>query len=181
MPAVAQTQLGGALLTHLDEQLQSTRRLLDHVLRQGQATRRRSVDEVLTAMAAIQGEMERRGRLEGDRTALLGHAAARLGIPAHAVTLDALSTLLAPAEAAQAQHRSAELRGLLSEIGREHAINRALMKQELAFLDHLTRMLGSEEPMGYRPPGEARSPFSAAPMQPRPSGRAGLLSLDLEA
>jgi hypothetical protein len=51
--------------------------------------------------------------------------------------------------------RSAELRGLLSEIAREHGINRALMRQELTFLSHLTRLLGGEPDAGYRPPGAA--------------------------
>ena len=48
---------------------------------------------------------------------------------------------------------SAELRGLLAEIAREHGINRALMRQELTFLAHLTRVLGQEPEPGYRPPG----------------------------
>ena len=32
---------------------------------------------------------------------------------------------------------------------REHAINRVLMRQELAFLDHLMRELGAEPDTGY--------------------------------
>jgi hypothetical protein len=43
-----------------------------------------------------------------------------------------------------ARERSAELRGLLAEIAREHGINRALMRQELAFLSHLTRLVGND-------------------------------------
>jgi hypothetical protein len=35
---------------------------------------------------------------------------------------------------------SAELHGLLSEVQREHRVNRVLMHQELAFLDHLLRL-----------------------------------------
>ena len=52
--------------------------------------------------------------------------------------------------------RSAELRGLLAEIAREHGINRALMRQELAFLSHLTRLIGQEAEPGYSPPNGAR-------------------------
>ena len=44
--------------------------------------------------------------------------------------------------AALAQERSAELRGLLDVVAREHHVNRALMTQELAFLDHLLRLSG---------------------------------------
>jgi hypothetical protein len=43
------------------------------------------------------------------------------------------------------------LRRLLAEIAREHLVNRALMRQELAFLDHLTRLIGSDELPGYSP------------------------------
>ena len=59
--------------------------------------------------------------------------------------------------------RSAELRGLLAEIAREHGINRALMRQELAFLSHLTRLIGQEAEGGYTPPNAARSSASPAP------------------
>ena len=52
----------------------------------------------------------------------------------------------------------------LGEVGRRHQVNRALMKQELAFLEHLTRLLGSEEESGYSRPGEGEtlSPRAAA-------------------
>ena len=58
-----------------------------------------------------------------------------------------------PAPPPLARERSAELRGLLAEIAREHGINRALMRQELAFLSHLTRLIGADPETGYRPPG----------------------------
>ena len=47
-----------------------------------------------------------------------------------------------PESARVAHARTAELRGLLAEIQREHTTNRALMQQELAFLDHLLRLVG---------------------------------------
>jgi hypothetical protein len=58
-----------------------------------------------------------------------------------------------PQGGAAARQRSAELRGLLAEIAREHGINRALMRQELAFLSHLVRLLGNEPDGGYARPG----------------------------
>jgi hypothetical protein len=61
-------------------------------------------------------------------------------------------------EGARARQRSAELRGLLAEIAREHGINRALMRQELAFLDHLVRLIGQEPDTGYRPGAAAPPP-----------------------
>jgi hypothetical protein len=146
--------LGGAVIAHLDAQIDSARRLLDTVLRQGAAIRRQDVDEVVARMTDLQSEMEHRGGLELQRTNLLSHAGDQLGVAGHAITLDAMTTLMAPHEAAAARERSAELRGLLNEIGREHAINRALMRQELSFLDHLTRLMSGAADLGYRPPVE---------------------------
>jgi hypothetical protein len=143
------SDLGAAVITHLDEQLESSRRLLNHVLRQGAAVRRQDVDGVLTCIAEIQGEMDRRGKLEQHRGAILAHAGAHLQTNPAEVTLDALATLVEPHEAAGARERSAELRGLLAEIQREHVVNRALMRQELAFLEHLTRLIGGEDDLGY--------------------------------
>ena len=168
--------IGGEVIAHLDEQLASARRLLDAVLRQGAHTRRQDVDAVLGCLTEIQGEMERRGRLEQVRTAVLTRAAAELGIAPHLVTLDALASLMTPTEGDAARQRSAELRGLLAEVQREHVINRALMRQELAFLEHLTRMLGAEEDTGYGPGGTLNAPSGA----PRPAPTAHRV-LDLKA
>ena len=52
--------------------------------------------------------------------------------------------------------RSAELRGLLAEVQREHGVNRALMRQELAFLVHLTRQIGVDG-RGRRLPAAQRA------------------------
>src|SRR6476620_9481044 len=98
--------------------------------------------------------MEMRAQLEQQRTALLNRAGAQLGVAGHAITLDAMASLMDPAAAAAARSRSAELRGLLSEIQREHTVNRALMRQELAFLDHLTRMMSGQEDLGYQRPAD---------------------------
>src|SRR3954447_2029661 len=81
---------------------------------------------------------------------------------------------MAPLEAATARERSAELRGLLEEITREHGVNRALMRQELAFLDHLMRLVGQEPQAGYRRPrGAAPPPSPPAPRHRRPAEPAG--------
>jgi flagellar FlgN protein len=149
------TAFGGVVLRHLDAQVESARRLLDCVLRQGAAIRARDVERVLACLAELQAEMDRRGALERDRAQILQHAAGSLGCPGHAVTLDALTSLTSRHEGLAAKGRSAELRGLLAEVQREHTVNRALMRQELAFLSHLTHMLGVDgEDVGYRPPAE---------------------------
>jgi hypothetical protein len=149
------TPFGNVVTSHLQEQIASARRLLDAVLRQGAAIRASDVDGVLNRLSEIQVEMEHRGKIEQQRTQVLTYAAGELGCPAHAVTLDALASLLGEHEALAAKGASAELRGLLAEIQREHTVNRALMRQELAFLSHLTRMLGADtEDVGYRPPSE---------------------------
>ena len=147
------TMLEAELLAHLDVQLASARRLLGLVLEQGKAIRARDVDGVLGRLADVQTEMGRRGGLEQERAALLQRAGAALGVPATEVTLERLCTLVSPGAAEAARLRSGELRGLLAEIAREHGINRALMRQELAFLSHLTRLIGRETEPGYQATG----------------------------
>ena len=107
----------------------------------------------------------------------LGAPLAALGLPAHAVTLEALTSLMSPADARGATERSAELRGLLGEIAREHSTNRALMRQELAFLDHLTRLMGAQPETGYRPPAAPGGPA----VSPTASPATALRTLDLQA
>jgi hypothetical protein len=147
--------LEAELLAHLDAQLASARRLLGLVLEQGKAIRSHDVDGVLGKLAEVQTEMGRRGGLEQDRAGLLQRAGASLGVPATEVTLERLCLLVTPGAAEAARQRSAELRGLLGEIAREHGINRALMRQELAFLSHLTRLIGRETEPGYQATGGA--------------------------
>jgi hypothetical protein len=109
--------------------------------------------------------MGRRGALEQERAALLQRAGAALGVPAAQVTLERLCALVTPGAAESARQRSAELRGLLAEIAREHGINRALMRQELAFLAHLTRLVGQDTEPGYaRPDGQGSAAASAPPV-----------------
>jgi ribosomal 50S subunit-associated protein YjgA (DUF615 family) len=159
------TPLGAAVIEHLDEQINSGRRLLAAILAQGKAIREQDVETVVQKLADIKTEMDLRQRLDMVRSAILEAAGQSLGIPAPAVTLEALVTLVGPLEAASARERSAELRGLLAEIAREHAINRALMRQELAFLDHLMRELGAEPATGYAALAGA-SPHQAATRLP---------------
>ena len=166
------TVLEAELLVHLDQQIGSARRLLGFVLAQGVAIRARDVEAVLARLADVQTEMVGRAALEQARTGLLQRAGVALAVPATEVTLERLCVLVTPEAARAASERSAELRGLLAEIAREHGINRALMRQELSFLSHLTRMLGQEPEPGYRPPGEQSSAGA-----PQPTHRA----LDLQA
>ena len=157
--------LEAELLVHLDAQIASARKLLGLDLEQGKAIRARDVDGVLARLADVQTEMGRRGTLEQDRAALLQRAGVALGVPATQVTLERLCALVSPAAAETAHERSGELRGLLAEIAREHGINRALMRQELAFLAHLTRLVGHESEPGYgRPAGAGGgAPAASAP------------------
>jgi flagellar FlgN protein len=163
MTAPTTTALGAAVLGHLQAQIESARRLLECILRQGAAVRGREVDAVLASMTEIQAEMGARSRMESDRARLLTAAGASLGIPPANVTLEAMTRLMGPAEAELARVRSAELRGLLAEIAREHGVNRALMRQELTFLGHLTRLIGGEPQTGYRPPAAAGRPGAGEP------------------
>jgi SpoVK/Ycf46/Vps4 family AAA+-type ATPase len=180
-PAAAPTTFGTDVLRHLDAQLASARKLLDAVLRQGAAIRNRDVDGVLARLGEMQAEMERRATLERDRVRILTQAGGGLGVAPHTVTLEALAQLLSEHEAQAARTRSAELRGLLAEVQREHITNRALMRQELAFLSHLTRQLGVDsEDVGYRPPSEPGATMRAT-LDPAAQPVRMRRALDLEA
>ena len=161
------TPIGTEVIAHLDAQIVSARRLLESILRQGAAIRERQVDGVLASMTEIQAEMGARARLENERAGLLSRAGQALGLAPQGVTLEAIAQLMAPAEADLARARSAELRGLLGEIARVHGINRALMRQEMAFLDHLTRMIGHEPQAGYAPPAAGPGAPGARPAPTR--------------
>jgi hypothetical protein len=151
-------QLARAVLLHLDAQIESARRLYGSILSQGKAIRERDVETVIARLSEVKTEMSLRAGLEEQRTELLVRTGIALGIPAPSVTLDAMTTLMPTREAIAARERSAELRGLLAEIAREHGINRALMRQELAFLDHLVRLIGQEPEAGYGPSGPESTP-----------------------
>jgi hypothetical protein len=142
--------LPAAVARHLALQIASGQRLLDLVLRQGAAIRERDVEAVLARLADIQVEMVARETLERERTELIRRAAERLGIEPVEVGLPALASLASPSEQERLLSRSAELRGLLAEVAREHGINRALMRQELTFLDHLLRVSGEAPEPGAR-------------------------------
>jgi hypothetical protein len=166
--------LTGDVLAHLDAQLGSAVRLLQSVLAQGVAIRAQDVDGVVRQVAAFQAELERRARLEEDRTRLLTRAGAMLGVAPGAVTLTQLTAFMTPADAELAHARSAELQGLLAELTREHACNQAVMRQELAFLDHLLRLVDPAAP--------ADGTYAARGVRPAlPAAGSGRRALDLHA
>ena len=171
------TVLEAELLAHLDAQIASAGRLLSLILEQGSAVRRKDVESVLSRLADIQSEVGRRSHLEQERMRLLTMAGQALAIPPSQVTLESLCTLVTPGAAQAARTRSAELRGLLAEIAREHGINRALMRQELAFLSHLVRLVGNEHEGGYRPGGDPAQDRATSAMP----ARAAHSVLDLQA
>jgi len=162
------------VLSHLDAQIESARRLLEVVLEQGAAIRARDVHTVVRLAGILRGEMGRRALLEEQRSLLLARSGERLGVAAESVTLALLGKLMGSAAGERARVRSAELKGLLHELQREHACNRALMQIELGFLDHLMGMLALDGVNGYDTRGSA-TPITRS----RPHG--GLHVLDLHA
>lgn len=164
--------LAADVLAHLDAQIASARSLLEVVLEQGAAIRARDVHTVVRLAGILRGEMGRRQLLEEERSRLLARSGERLGIPAEAVTLALLGTLMDRAEADAAGARSAELKGLLHEMQREHSCNRALMQIELGFLDHLMGMLALDGVNGYDTHGSS-TPIT----RPRPNGELHVLDL----
>ena len=145
MTALAQARpdatLTADVLAHLAAQIGSAERMFEIVLEQGKAIRARDVHTVVRLAGMLHGEISRREGLDVARAELLARCGACLGIPAQAVTVTGLSALMEGDARAQALARSAQLRGLLHELQREHMLNRALMKVELSFLDHLMRTL----------------------------------------
>jgi hypothetical protein len=146
--------LTGDVLAHLEAQLASARRLLQIVLEQSVAIRNREVHGVVTLTGMLQAELQRRGLIEHERSRLLERAGVRLGVAPGAVTITLLLGVMDPTAAEGASARSAELRGLLDEVQREHHCNRALMNQELAFLDHLLRLTDADRHVGYDSAGD---------------------------
>jgi hypothetical protein len=158
------------VLAHLDAQLASAERLLETVLEQGAAIRARDVHTVVRLAGMLHGEMSRRQAIEIERSRLLAHCGTRLGIAPETVTLTRLATLMDPAGAELALTRSAQLRGLLHELQREHSCNRALMRLELSFLDHLMTSLALDGAHAYDPRGSSSN-------GPRPRGTMHVLDL----
>ena len=148
------------VLDHLDKQVRSSQRLLEIVIAQGAAIRKRDVEGVLARLGDVQAELAQRHRLEIERDELIRTAAGALGLAADDVDLDAITSLMPEAEAADARRKSAELKGLIVEIGRIHDQNRVLIRQELAFLDHLMRVLSGTPQAGYSQRGFDPAPQS---------------------
>src|ERR1039458_762907 len=118
------TILTGDVIAHLDAQLISARRLLQIVLDQGAAIRLREVQNVVSLTGLLQVELQRRAMIERDRARLLERAGSRLGVAPGAVSINLLDAVMDPLRAPDAHARSAELRGLLDEVQREHHVNR---------------------------------------------------------
>jgi hypothetical protein len=160
------------VLSHLAVQLESARRMRAIVFEQATAIRQREVRQIVRLASALQAEMHRREVLEVERLALLERAGATFAVAAEDVSIAMLTDVMDDDSAELARNRTAELRGMLEEIQREHTTNRALMQQELSFLDHLLRLAGSAG--GYDAAGEQGSSRRRGPLMHSPV-------LDLEA
>jgi hypothetical protein len=141
------------LLDHLRRQRESSQRLLEIVMTQNAAIRKQDVTTVLASLTDMQAEMGYRDRLEREREQLLVDAATALGVAPDTIDLEAILVGRPVTEAAAARELSAELRGLITEVGRIHNENRILIRQELAFLDHLMRALSGTPQTAYSPTG----------------------------
>lgn len=130
------------VLEHLNGQLASARRLHGLVQEQSAAIRAREVVRVVQLARALQEEIHRREVIELERLQIMERVAVVLGIPAAEVTIGQLASLMEGDAALTARERSKELRAVLKNIQQEHKTNRALMRQRLAFLDHLLRLAG---------------------------------------
>jgi hypothetical protein len=110
--------------------------------------------------------MHRREVIEAERLQLLERAGTHLGVSSGDVSIAMLTNLMDDESAEVARNRTAELRGMLLEVQREHETNRALMQQELAFLDHLLRLAGNAG--GYDSGGEQSKVRRRRPLMHQP-------------
>ena len=145
------------LIEHLERQLASAQRLLQTVIAQRDAIRAQDVEGVLARLAEVQQEMARRMQLERERDVLLDQASTALRRPAGDLSLEMILVLLPAGDAVRARDLSSELRGTLSETARIHGQNRVLIRQELAFLDHLMRVLSGTPEGAYSAAGGSSS------------------------
>jgi hypothetical protein len=150
-----------ALLAHLERQVFSARNLLGIVLAQTDAIKRQDVESLLARLGEVQLEMRAREQLEHERDALIRSAAAARGLAPDDVDVEALIADMPSDDANRVRALSAELRGLLAEIGRTHTANRVLIRQELSFLDHLMRVLSGKPSAGYSATGWTTAPQAA--------------------
>lgn len=148
------------LLEHLERQVASARKLLGIVLAQTEAIKRQDVESLLARLAEVQLEMRTRERLEHERDTLIRVAAVQLGVLAADIDIESFLALVPAPSAEQARALSAELRGLLHEIGQVHIVNRVLIRQELTFLDHLMRVVSGAPQAGYSSAGWTSAPQS---------------------
>jgi FlgN protein len=146
------------LVSHLERQVASAQKLLGILLAQTEAIKRQDVEALLARLADVALEMRTRERLERERDGILRQTALQLGVSVDEVDIDAVLIAVPVGDAADARRLSAELRGLLAEIGHVHTRNRILIRQELSFLDHLLRVLSGTPEGGYSPSGWSRAP-----------------------
>lgn len=144
-----------AVLDHLERQVRSAERLLQISLSQTAAIRGQDVEALLASLAQLETELGTRQRLELERERLLAEASGASGTAPADVDLETLLVGAPAADAARARDLSARLRGLLAELGRTHAQNRVLMRQELRFVDHLLRLIHGGPRGGYSHAGAA--------------------------
>lgn len=155
------------VVDHMERQLGSARRLLQIVLAQGDAIRAQDVESVLARLADVHAELGERNRLEIERDAIVRDTAVRLGIRPDEVELEhTILGLEAPAQQ-HARVLSAELKGVLVEAGRTHEQNQVLIRQELAFLGHLIRVISGAPQAGYSPTGWTAAPQPATAIDAR--------------
>jgi hypothetical protein len=128
------------LIIHLEAQVASAERLLAIVSTQSECIKVQDVQGLLARLGDFQNELFNRRQLELERDRLINTAAARLGI-------------LPDSVAAQARGLGNRLRDTLNTVARAHGRNRALIRQELTFVDHLLRALSGVPQAGYSPAG----------------------------
>ncbi len=146
--------LTGDVLAHLEVQLVSARRLLQIILKQGEAIRERNVQSVVALTGMLQAEMQRRTLLEDERSRLLDRAGARLGIAPGAVTLTLLTRSMPEPPPRTHSSAAGSCAGCSPSCSASTRSTGRSCSQELAFLDHLLRLADGRVDAGYDSVGE---------------------------
>jgi hypothetical protein len=141
------------LIAHLEAQVASAERLLATVNAQTEAIKTQDVPTLLARLGDVQSELSLRKALELERDQLINAAAVRRQAPVDTIDLEAMLDGLPPDICARARVLSTQLRSGLARVQQIHVSNRALIRQELTFVDHLLRVLSGVPQAGYSPGG----------------------------
>ena len=150
-------QLVHDLCVNLEDQVRAYTRLLELSQSQMQALRVKDVQSVHAIRQEVEVAMLDRGRTEITRGRLMEAIAGELGVAALDVNRELLMQVSTAPVAESLEHAAESLKGLVAELDRVVAKNRALLEHELAVIDTLVQGMTTDR--------TARPTYQAAGVQ----------------